>query len=452
MDEIERLEREAEQLARRLEVARQRKRERAQRSQSRAISQTPRGSHPETRTARHRPSSSRPTGPQGIIAAPIPHSSQPGQAASPQGYLLNKQNRPCFQPLTNLAHSPHPSAPAPPRPQASSIVSNTTATPLLEPQNPDGFYTTVPSTGKRPADEYRNDFDEEIDRLEEERASQRRTLYNGRPEVASQPSQLVQGPSHDRGHDPRLGSDGFDLCSLYPATAPRNHASGANETNSNPTSFIAADFDPSFFDPAGSTIDSNTPNLPDWANVLPPDPNKAIGIYPTQELWNEADAPLPDFATAIPGTISQHDAIDESLVVEAVQEFGSQIPADMPLQPHLPPGFSPYAAAEHLGKHRRDVGFSGDDVNVVQDESSPAADEPATKRQKRVKKIEAKGEKLGKDNRKMNEVRQREDGSLECKIKGVWVSNFARNLTPKRSVTGVPKPVSFRCPGLMRTY
>ncbi|KAI4265119.1 MAG: hypothetical protein L6R35_007196 [Caloplaca aegaea] len=84
------------------------------------------------------------------------------------------------------------------------------------------------------------------------------------------------------------------------------------------------------------------------------------------------------------------------------------------------PTFSPYATTNQLGKRGRDNTNSAasDDVVVVPDEGS--AQEPRTKRQRRMQRVEKEGGKIGKDNRKENKVRFA-NGSLECLLNYEWV-------------------------------
>ncbi|KAI4265394.1 MAG: hypothetical protein L6R35_007121, partial [Caloplaca aegaea] len=84
------------------------------------------------------------------------------------------------------------------------------------------------------------------------------------------------------------------------------------------------------------------------------------------------------------------------------------------------PTFSPYATTNQLGKRGRDNASTAanDDVVVVPDEGS--AQEPRTKRQQRMQRVEKEGGKIGKDNRKENKVRFA-NGSLECLLNYEWV-------------------------------
>ncbi|KAL8761964.1 MAG: hypothetical protein Q9184_001978, partial [Pyrenodesmia sp. 2 TL-2023] len=128
-----------------------------------------------------------------------------------------------------------------------------------------------------------------------------------------------------------------------------------------------------------------------------------------------------------PANTYQRDPALARFFESAALDFPTPLPADVPPLPNLPITFTPFATKEHLGKRGRDVAIPPFDEET-QDEAQGAADEPTTKRQKRVKKLEAKGEMLGKDNRKMNkEIRQTADGSLEVMIQGVWTSAAYHN-------------------------
>ncbi|KAL8978591.1 MAG: hypothetical protein Q9177_006364 [Variospora cf. flavescens] len=210
-----------------------------------------------------------------------------------------------------------------------------------------------------------------------------------------------------------FSSDGLDLAQLDPrrqATATGNLLLRGN---------IPPATDPSGFWAAGGpcTHETQSPRI---------QRRTAEDFLPEQwaeQMMNPATwSPLPDVAgSAQPRQRSRNTRIFAHPDPKVRRNSrSSHVPTGVPGPSNPSPTFSPYATTNQLGKRGRDNTntAASDDVVVVPNEGS--AQEPRTKRQRRMQRVEKEGGKIGKDNRKENKVRF-VNGSLECLLNYKWV-------------------------------
>ncbi|KAL8926707.1 MAG: hypothetical protein Q9208_002781 [Pyrenodesmia sp. 3 TL-2023] len=271
---------------------------------------------------------------------------------------------------------------------------------------------TVSTTSKRSLEEFTADTFDEYNYYDLGPSSQRRKLSNGRSSPVLPPFSSTPKSSEPQREARLPSSDGIDLKELHPKRPVADQPQKRAHPRATPSGCTAPRPVRGSETPAATTAvnarvvgDNNIRAPPKGSPVAPP----ASSICPEPADTYQRDPALARFFES------------------AALDFQSPIFADVPLQSNLPLPFAPFATTEHLGKHGR----GGDTPTVdeeAQDEAQRVADEPTTKRQKRIKRIEAKGEMLGKDNRKMNmEIRQTANGSLEVLVQGVWTSAAYHN-------------------------
>ncbi|KAI4121183.1 MAG: hypothetical protein LQ341_007440, partial [Variospora aurantia] len=211
-----------------------------------------------------------------------------------------------------------------------------------------------------------------------------------------------------------FSSDGLDLAQLDPRRRPSATGNVLLQGNIPPAT------DPSGFWAAGGPCihDTQSPRT---------QRRTAEDFLPEQwaeQMMNPATwSPLPDVAgSAQPRQRSRNTRTFAHPDPKVRRNSrSSHVPTGVPGPSNPSPTFSPYATTNQLGKRGRDntnTAASDDVVVVVPDEGS--AQEPKTKRQRRMQRVEKEGGKIGKDNRKENKVRFA-NGSLECLLNYKWV-------------------------------
>ncbi|KAL9014484.1 MAG: hypothetical protein Q9173_000864 [Seirophora scorigena] len=327
-----------------------------------------------------------PTAPRSGQSSPLSLDCSRPRRSSP--LFLNLPNTPELEQQATSLNDPEPSA-----------RSGRAAQPL-PPPIPHDTHPAGRGAGSRDSAQPINCFDEEIQRYQAEQEVQRQRQPSPvLPSIpqATHPPQPQDGPSH-------FSSHGLDLTQLD----PRRSAI------------------------AGHTLQGDIPVATDYSGF--PDAegpsNQVAYLLPTQEITNER---IQTDHWLKPGSWNTHSGVAGSVPPEQTprstrnftspdpnvrNHFSSQIPTDVPSQSRLLHTFSPYATTERLGKRGRDTSAVTSD-HVTPDGDS-IAEESTSKRQRRVKKIEEDGGKLGKDNRKVNKTRT-QNGSLECWVKNNWV-------------------------------
>ncbi|KAI4170772.1 MAG: hypothetical protein LQ348_007057 [Seirophora lacunosa] len=405
-DDIPQLEREcaevlirAQVLQQRLRLARQRERERARGSRGGGRQRHP--PQPSQEPARTPASGGEPAAlqsnsfPGGANTPTAPGSGQ----SSPLSLNLPRPRQ--SSPLSlNLPNTPELEQQAiSPNDPEKSAPSGKAAKPL-PPPIPYDTHPSVGGAGSRSFDPPLNCFDEEIQRYEAEREIQRRRQQSPiLPSIpqATRPPQPQDGSNH-------FSSDGFDLTQLD----PRHSA-----TTGHP---LQDDF-PGAKDLLGSP-DADEPST--QVAHLPLTHESTNEEFRTNQWLNHRSwNTLPDVAGSVPQGQTPRSTRNSTHPNPNVRNnLSSQIPTDAPSQSHLQHAFSAYATTERLGKRGRDTSAVASDTVHLNEDS--IAEESTSKRQRRVKKLEDDGVKLGKDNRKENKTRIR-DGSLECWVSNNWV-------------------------------
>ncbi|KAI4125884.1 MAG: hypothetical protein LQ338_004028 [Usnochroma carphineum] len=436
--------RRAEELQRRLEAARRRDRERAQRSRVQGRPQAPSAYQlPHFATPGYPPShhQSSAFSQQAGLTAPFPAPSQPAHPPVSRANPRSKPNQAGYVTHSNLDHPPRSSTPArpphphswtphkatstpPPLPHTSTAPSadkqprepwetefdnffnwappNATSTPPTLPQDPHGFYSTSSSSaGKRCRQPWENDFDDFIYE-DAQRAAQRRKHDNGQASPVLPPGSNVPYQPQSQGEVQLPSSDGFDLTTLHPAR-PASACPQLSGTSHAPTVDLSA-------------------------SGLSAEEIRALEVPLAAEdgLWNANvwSQPIdPSLGISIPppgqGPIDQGFTDEEiqALIRDLDRNNGSGVPAAETMQPNYHQQYTPSAPVQYLGKRGHDVETPRDGSNS-QGQGSLAADEPSTKRQKKIQRYDQQGIKLGTDNKKTGEVRFDKDGNMFCVVKG----------------------------------
>ncbi|KAL8970151.1 MAG: hypothetical protein Q9197_003967, partial [Variospora fuerteventurae] len=270
-------------------------------------------------------------------------------------------------------------------------------------------------------------FDAEIQRYNAEREGLRQhgldsgSSSSGRP---TSPVVLPSLPEAEDNHHPYqpqndeadpFSSDGLDLAQLDPRSRQPTATGNVLLQGSIPPAT-----DPSGFWAAGEPCihETQSPQIQRRLakDFLPEQLTEQIMNPPT---WS----PLPDVAGSAQPRQSWRNTRTVAHPDPRVRKNtrSSHVPTGVPGPSNPSATFSPYATTNQLGKRGRDntsTGASDDVVGVVPDEGS--AQEPRTKRQQRMQRVEKEGGKIGKDNRKENKVRFA-NGSLECLLNYEWV-------------------------------